>query len=67
MSGNFKVTIPNASKMMNVNESFEMSKDELEAHFPKEIKILENSPCSAVSIAYQNGDGSIIIEKPKTR
>lgn len=65
MSGNFKVTIPNASKIMNVNESFEMSKDELEAHFPKEVDILENSPCSAVSIAYPNGDGSIIIEKPK--
>ncbi|AUB40454.1 hypothetical protein COO91_06469 [Nostoc flagelliforme CCNUN1] len=67
MSGNFKVTIPNASEMMNANESFEMSKDELEAHFPKEINILENSPCIAVSIAYPNGDGSIIIEKTKTR
>lgn len=63
MSGNFKVTIPNASEMMNAIESFEMSKDELKAHFPKEVKILENSPCSAVSIAYPNG--SIIIEKPK--
>ncbi|MEH2467496.1 hypothetical protein [Nostoc sp.] len=66
MSGNFRVTLPNASKMMNAVESFEMSKDELEAHFPKEVKILENSPCSAVSIAYPNGNGSIIIEKPKS-
>ncbi|MEH2460925.1 hypothetical protein [Nostoc sp.] len=66
MSGNFKVTLPDASKrMINAIESFEMSKDELEVHFPKEIKILENSPCSAVSIAYPNGNGSIIIEKPK--
>ncbi|MEH2320827.1 hypothetical protein [Nostoc sp.] len=66
MSGNFKVTLPDASKrMMNATESFEMSKGELEVHFPKEIKILENSPCSAVSIAYPNGNGSIIIEKPK--
>ncbi|MDZ8070360.1 MAG: hypothetical protein RMY64_32920 [Nostoc sp. DedQUE08] len=65
MSSNFKVTIPNASKMINAIESFEMSQGELEVHFPKEIKILENSPCSAVSIAYPNGEGSIIIEKPK--
>ncbi|MEH2319579.1 hypothetical protein [Nostoc sp.] len=65
MSGNFKVIIPNASKMINGIESFEMSKGELEVHFPKEVKILENSPCSAVSIAYPNGNGSIIIEKPK--
>lgn len=67
MSDNFKVTIPNVSKSMNAVESFEMSKDELDAHLPKEIKILENSPCSAVSIAYPNGDGSIIIEKTKTK
>lgn len=65
MSGNFKVVLPNADKMMNAIESFEMSKDELEAHFPREVRILENSPCSAVSIAYPNGKGSIIIEKPK--
>ncbi|MEH2390026.1 MAG: hypothetical protein V7K14_30535 [Nostoc sp.] len=66
MSGNFKVSLTNASKMMNAKESFEMSKDELEVHFPKEIKILQGSPCSAVSIAYPNGEGSIIIEKPKS-
>lgn len=66
MSGNYKVTLPNASKMMNAVESFEMSEDEINAHFPKEVRILQNSPCSAVSIAYPNGEGSIIIEKPKS-
>jgi len=64
MSGKYKITLPNASKIMNVQESFEMSQGELEVHFPKEVKILENSPCSAVSIAYPNGEGSIIIETP---
>ena len=65
MSGNFKVTLTSASKMMNAIESFEMSKEELEVHFPKEMKILQNSPCTAVSLAYPNGNDSIIIEKPK--
>lgn len=42
-----------------------MSDIELEAHFPKEIKLLQNSPCSAVSVTNANRSGAVIIEKLK--
>jgi hypothetical protein len=45
------------------NVTFEMTKDEIEVHFPKEIAILEKSPCSAVSVPDQHG--GIFIEKVK--
>lgn len=63
MSSRFRVTYTHESGDPDVNTSFEMSKVELEVHFPKQIKLLDNSPCSAVGFSNKNGDGKAIIEK----
>jgi hypothetical protein len=59
MSGNFRVTLPANSD--HAEESFEMSKIELEAHWPKQTEMLQNSPCTTVIIS--NPQGGVIIEK----
>lgn len=64
MSGNYQVTLTDDSGDADVNRSFEMSKDELDAHFPKEVKMLQNSPCSVVSLKDEHG--TVIIEKPSS-
>lgn len=63
--GNFKVTLTDDRGEHDPSRSFEMSDIELEAYFPKEIKVLQNSPCSAVSVTNKNGSGAVIIEKLK--
>ncbi|MEH2068910.1 MAG: hypothetical protein V7K47_12240 [Nostoc sp.] len=55
----FRVTLPANSE--NAEQSFEMSKVELEAHYPKQIEMLTNSPCNAIAIP--NPQGGVIIEK----
>lgn len=57
MSGSFKVTFTDDRGDADPARSFEMSKTRLEAHFPKEIELLQKSPCSAVSIANHDGNG----------
>ncbi len=64
MSGDFRVTLTHDSGDADVNRSFEMSPIEVAVHFPKEVKILQNSPISAVSV--RNEHGTAYIEKPKT-
>ncbi|MEH2070535.1 MAG: hypothetical protein V7K47_20640 [Nostoc sp.] len=59
MSRKFRVTLPANNE--NAEQSFEMSKIELEAHWPKQIEMLTNSPCN--SIAFPNPQGGVIIEK----
>jgi hypothetical protein len=62
MSGDFRVTLTHDSGDADVNRSFEMSQVELQAHFPNEVKILQNSPISAVSVKDEHG--TVILEKP---
>jgi hypothetical protein len=59
MSSNFRVTLPANSD--HAEKSFEMSKVELEAHFPKQVEMLDKSPCTTVAIS--NPQGGVIIEK----
>ena len=63
MAGKYRVELIYKNGDADVNRSFEMSKEELAVHFPKEIAILENSPCSAVSLPDQYG--GITLEKVK--
>jgi hypothetical protein len=63
MSERFRVTLTHESGDPDVNRSFEMSKIQLKAHFPKQIELLASSPCSAVAFSNQKGDGAAIIEK----
>lgn len=66
MSSNFKVTLTDSRGDPDVNRSFEMSKVELKVHFPNEVKLLQNSSCSAVSVIDVHGSGSTTIEKLPT-
>ncbi len=63
MSGDYRVTLTYDSGDTRENSSFEMSPIEVAAHFPKEVKILQNCPISAVSV--KNEHGTAYIEKPK--
>lgn len=58
---NFRLTFTATNEY--AQESFEMSNLELQAHFPKEAEMLQNSPCSAVALPNKKGDCTVIIEK----
>ncbi|MDZ8135145.1 MAG: hypothetical protein RM049_07550 [Nostoc sp. DedQUE04] len=64
MSSDFKVTLTHDSGDAGVNRSFNMSAIEVEVHFSKEVKILQNSPISAVSVKDEHG--TVTIEKRKS-
>ncbi len=61
MDGNFRLTFTATNEYPE--ETIEMSKIELQAHFPKQTEMLENSPCSTVALPSKKGDCTVIIEK----
>ncbi|PHJ55334.1 hypothetical protein VF14_36660 [Nostoc linckia z18] len=61
MNSNFLLTFTATDKYQE--ENFKMSGDEIQAHFPKQLEMLQNSPCSAVAMPNKNGDCTVIIEK----
>ncbi len=61
MDAKFLLTFTATDKYQE--ESFEMSGDEIQANYPKQLEMLQNSPCSAVAMPNKNGDCTVIIEK----